>query len=592
MHRLLMDRLLRARRRLSDRHALGEGGFTMIELVVASGVLMLVLSSLAYVGTVAFADAALARNRQTATALANETLEQVRALPYATVALGMLTSDIASGADPEIVSSGGVYRFRGERIPNGNNAAITPLIPHLTMRTIDGVPYSVATYVTHMDDDITSAALRITSIVGWATAARQGVLKAVEAQTIVYTGPGNDCSSPGTHPFVAPCQPLLYANAESGQGGITVRAHTEGGTAISGIDLEEASIWLPQQTSYMQIEQVRAASATARTSGLTLRGADEETSGRTETTSASDSDPSQPKPEYDTDTVGADSSSSFSLSGGDRSITVSSGAGSTTSSAATVLATGSNACRNALMIPGALQTDSLPCGNATSQQLAASSIVVGLGSLGSATLASIAAAPTSSVAHTNYDVATQGSGASQSCPTTAGDGCIHSSLRSSVGAVRIAGLPSGLAALAPAGFDYLMRVDGFTRSVKAEAGIGNGAPSATASTSGTISYWNGLGYTTAAIGASPITLPVASVTVTSGLSSTTVELSSTVRTGSATAPACAAPCASAAATAESPLVGDLRYRVVVLGVTVVDVTIHIDLGTLLAQASYTPSPSV
>ena len=589
-----MDRLLRARRRLRERHARAEAGFTMIELVVAAGVLMLVLASMAYVGTVAFADAALARNRQTASALVNETLEQVRALPYATVALGMLTSDISSGTDPDIVSSGGVHRFRGERIPNGNNATVAPLVPHVQTRTIDGIAYRVATYVTYLDDDITSSALRITGIASWANTARQGVLKTVEAQTIVYTGPGNDCSSPGTHPFVAPCQPLLYANAESGQGGITISSYTAGTEGISGVDLDEAAIWLPQQSSYMQVEQVRAGSSTARTSGIGLQALGEDLieRGRSEVTSFSDSDPSQPKPEYDNDTLGADAAGSLSLSGGTNSITVSMGAGTAPYSSATVAATTSTGCYNALDDPGVLQIDSLPCGYARSRQSAASSIAASLGALGLVTLASIGGATTDSAAHTNYDTATQGTGAGKSCPTTSGDGCVHASQRTSVGAIRIAGVPAGLAALSPLGFDYLVKIDGFTRSVKAEAGIGNGAPTASASTSGTISIWNGLGYTTTAIGSSASVLTVPSLTITNGITNTTLQVTASLRTGGATAPACAAPCASASATAESPLVGDIRYKVVVLGVTIADLTIHIDLGTLLAQASYTPSPVV
>jgi hypothetical protein len=43
----------------------------------------------------------------------------------------------------------------------------------------------------------------------------------------------------------------------------------------------------------------------------------------------------------------------------------------------------------------------------------------------------------------------------------------------------------------------------------------------------------------------------------------------------------------ATATAESPIVGDITYTVVVGGSTVANVTIHIDLGTLTAHAKYT-----
>ena len=76
-----------------------EGGFSLIELVLATGVLAMVMSSLAFLGTSAFTDAAVARSRQTATGLASQALEQVRALPYDTVSQGLLTSDLAAGTE-------------------------------------------------------------------------------------------------------------------------------------------------------------------------------------------------------------------------------------------------------------------------------------------------------------------------------------------------------------------------------------------------------------------------------------------------------------------------------------------------------------
>ena len=561
----------------------------MIELVVACGVLMLVLSSMAYVGTVAFKDAALARNRQTATALVNETLEQIRAMPFATVALGMSTTDIASGMDDEIVAASGVHRFRGERIPHGNNASIAPLVPHLVTRTVDGIAYEVGAYVTYLDDDVTSTALRITAIADWASTVRSGAMTRVEAQTIVYTGPGNDCSSSATHPFVAPCQPFLHASAESGQGIISITPNAADGGAMRGIDLEEAALWVSQQASGLQIEQVRSVTASGRTSGVSLRalGGDDRAHGMTGAVTASDSDPSQPKPEHDSEEGGPDPAATLSLSGPETSITVTTGAGATSTSASTVNANGGHPCGNALAIPSVLQTDSLPCGNATSQQLGDASMVIGLGSLGEVTMASIAAAPSSGVAHTTYDLAPQGSGASQSCPTTAGDGCAHASQRSSLGAIRVAGLPPAFAAIAPTGFDQLIRVDGSYRTVRAEAGVGSGAPSA--STAGTISYWNGVGYTTTPIDGSPRSLAVAAVTVSDGTSSVSMQPIA-VRAGATSAPTCAAPCASTSVTAESPVVADIRYTVVRQGTTLVDVIIHVDLGTLVAQASYTARP--
>src|SRR6476659_907013 len=100
-----MERLLVHLRRRLHRRVTGESGFSLIELVLATGVMALVMASLAYVGNVAFTDAAVSSNRQTASKLANQALEQVRALPYDSVAQGLLTSDVSTG-DTAITSAG------------------------------------------------------------------------------------------------------------------------------------------------------------------------------------------------------------------------------------------------------------------------------------------------------------------------------------------------------------------------------------------------------------------------------------------------------------------------------------------------------
>jgi hypothetical protein len=75
--------------------------------------------------------------------------------------------------------------------------------------------------------------------------------------------------------------------------------------------------------------------------------------------------------------------------------------------------------------------------------------------------------------------------------------------------------------------------------------------------------------------------------VSNGITGTTLNISGVVRTGGTTSGACASPCGDASATAESPIVGDITYTVVVSGTTVANLTIHIDLGTLTAHAKYT-----
>jgi len=580
-----MTRQTIALRWLRQRHADDEAGFTLLELVLACGVLALVLASLAYTGTMAFADAAISRHRTTASNLANEAIEQVRALPYNKVALGLSTTDIATSGDAAITSVGGVYRFDGERIPNGNNEAVAPLVPHRASRLLDDMTYTVSAYVTYLDDDVNSRALRVTVRVSWDSPLRAGVQKFVDTQTVVYspTGGTGGCGSNATHPFAAPCQPFLYSNTSSGEGAISFSAFA--GTAIAGVDLGEATLYLPTQDTNMSIEQVQAASATARTSGVRLRrlsdGSDQ-TSGRSLADAATDSDPSQPKPPHDSATVGPQASATIQLSGSGNSIQLTSAAGESATARATMAAGGTNTCPSNAN-PAVDQIDLQPCANATSVPGGAMTAQLNLNSLGSAILASFAGATTSSSGFSNRDIVPQAT----SCTTTSEDGCIHASQRGSIGTLNIGGLPAGLSTLAPLGFNYLVKLSGFSRTVTAEAGYGNADPSVT--NAGTIQYWNGLGYTTVAVasGASA-TIPVANLVVSDGISSTTIGMTATVRSGGTTSGPCASPCASAEARAESPIVGDIRYTVVIGGVTVVDLNIHIDLGTLLARAEYQP----
>ena len=579
-----MSRIRSALRRRMARQLPREGGFTLVELVLACGIMAFVLASLAYTGTMAFADAALSRNRQTATGLANQALEQVRALPWNTLTLGLSTSDLQSGSDSAITASGGAYRYGGERIPNSATASTAPLSPHLATTTIDHVAYTVAVYVTYYNDLTTNNAYRVTARASWSSSLRAGTQKFVQTQTVMYADCSGSSTQAATHPYCAPVQPFLYGNSEISDGVITISAHDPSAGGISGVSFDEATMWLPTEASNMQIEQIRSVAAAVRTSGVTFTptGGTASTLGKQVVVVGSDTDPGSSKPEYVSTSTPAQTSSSLSASGNGNSLVMTSSGGDTATATATVLSTATNACGNDAN-PSVDQLDSLPCGNGTTIQGGTMSAQMTLSGLGAATLASIANPSVGSAAHTNRDTAPQPS----SCTATSADGCVRASHRASVGSVRIGGLPAALSAVAPAGFDYLIKLDNFTRTVTSEAGYGNANPNVT--NGGTILYWNGLGYTSLEVASgTSASIPVTSITVTNGLTSTTLSIGGTVRTGGTTSGPCASPCPSAIAQAESPIVGDIRYTVVVAGTTVADLDIHIDLGTLLARAEYSP----
>jgi prepilin-type N-terminal cleavage/methylation domain-containing protein len=85
-----------------------ESGFTLIELVVAMLVMLIMLTATLGFFVSSLKTVTLAKQRQTATALATQVLEQIRALPYDQVAKGIDSNDIVLAgvnADPHLTSA-------------------------------------------------------------------------------------------------------------------------------------------------------------------------------------------------------------------------------------------------------------------------------------------------------------------------------------------------------------------------------------------------------------------------------------------------------------------------------------------------------
>jgi len=150
--------------------------------------------------------------------------------------------------------------------------------------------------------------------------------------------------------------------------------------------------------------------------------------------------------------------------------------------------------------------------------------------------------------------------------------------------------------------------------VTAETGTNTAAPSVTSS--GTISYWNGLGYTSVALApGAPVNLSVASVHITDTINGHLVQIdiygspstlldctvwaagcpktggTSTSATIGVCTPACPNTRTAATAQSNTPVAGDIRYSVSIDGEVQANLLIHVDLGTIKAQNTYQASPS-
>jgi prepilin-type N-terminal cleavage/methylation domain-containing protein len=597
-------------RRLRARIRDEESGFTLIEVMVAIGVILVSLISLAYTANLAFSDAAFARQRQSANGIASQAIEQIRALPFDTVKKGLSSNDGTVTADTAITTCGADKCYQGEPIPMSGYAggtSITPLVPHARSQTVGPTTYNLRTYVTYYQGNKTSNTFRVTAVVRWAARERAGASHNVQIQTVMYSPTG--CLSTATHPFAAPCQPFFYGTSMSDEGHVDIT-----GTIQTVPTFDRASVWLPGNGSNEQIEQTASVQGDANTSGVSIKypSASETFQGKKQITTGADNDPATPGIEFDSKTDTQPALTAITNSGLLGSLTLSGSAGDTTSTVSTTSAGPAHPCANA---GGANQNDLQPCGNGKSLQvgtLAASFDVTAAASdLGPATLVQILppAATSPGFAFTNRDIAPEAA----MCSTTSADGCMHSEAQRTVGQITLGTLPANVGpppacGVAPCGWaGYFIRVTGVNDSVMAESGVGTTAP--TVSAAGNITFYNGTGYTTCAlygahVGACALdgngnflipTLnwndplhPGVSITLTPTIGPGTTGTTATVATCT---PACPNTRTDARSSSSSPVRGLLHYVVDAIGLPQADLTLSLNLGTLLAKASYQAAPS-
>lgn len=581
-------RLVRVLKPPAHQIVRSQGGFGVLEVVVAMGVVVTTLVLLAHTVTVTLSDVGLARQRQGANAIANGTVEQARAIPEQTLRKGLRTSDLAG--DPEVVSCAGIYRFRncsGEVIVHtAGLPEQAPLVPNRTTKTPPGsqTSFNVATYVTVAGADPATDPLRIIVIVSWEQNFRGGVADKVEVETIKHTP--SSCVDRATHPFTAPCNSFFFGTASGPKGAIRIEG-TITGTPVS------ATLETTSARADGQLEQVQHIQGAVNGSGL---GLSTQSAGNEPASSTADDDPATPGVgEYNSKTLSGGSSSTLQQSvAGIATLQVSRTSGNTgvtTSATAAGRALpppvgGVQTCPTTTP-PGA-QTDAAACGHSWSRQegsLQTQLLLPSLGSLGNVTLASLGAAPGDSSALVDRKL-------------SGTDGTLAVSAVRSFGDLRIGGMPSGLTP--PLGWQgYWIRLTPFGDTVSAEVGDATSPPSA-AVTTGSLEVWNGSGYTTVSLGGSnpaqvvtntldlldlPIDLNLADVSISGSVSTGAVSTQDPDGGGSG------AKRTQAGATSGSPIVADISYNLVVtdlLGAPLLNVSlkISVDLGALFADASY------
>ena len=587
-----------------------EDGFGIVELTVAAGIALTALALLGGVLTAGITATGVSRARQSATGLANQTMEQIRALPFDTMARGLDATDLINTvgtSDTNVTTSGcgAAYCFGGERVVNNNNGAVDPLVPHTKTVQVGPTTFTIRSYVTNYQNSTTNGTYRVTVIVNWTSGVSGGAAKRVQVQTIIYTQPA--CLSTVTHTRSGPCQAAFTSSALAEPGTIELAG------TLGGIDIERIRLLTGRATSDGTVEQTWRVTGVAQAAGATIKqvgASDEVTIGRGLVSSQADNEPGGLSPIYDAQTMGSQASASTGVSAGSDSITVATTGGDTGSTTSTTAAC-TPTCpagttpmpRTCPNIPGYTnENDSQPCGGSTSTSSSTVTANANMATLGSISLGAIGpqANPTTAITDRNIG---PGTDACTSTPAT-GEGCTVSKLTRAAIDLRAGALPSNLnALLKPIGFTYFVQIQGVADSVSAEAGKSTGAPAA-AQSAGSVRVWCagvlGLlcpvtGYVTTAINeiTGPLTVPTMTIIDATLGGGTTISLSATINPGSTSmTQSCSGTCDRTSATAKSqPPTVTMNYTITTAGTTRLNLSYTLDSGALTAKATYVPAPT-
>lgn len=529
----MLNPIATLRRRVS-----GQEGFSLIEVTVALGVLFLSLLALARTATVAFTDVSFGRQRTGGNQLANQLLEEIRALPYDTLTKGLRTSDLAG--DGSIVNCSGTYRYvncSGEKIVHSvDQATVSPLNPHRDTIVQNGSTFAWRTYVTEATDAPSKGAYRVTVVVDWNPTSRGGARTEVNLQTLIFSPEG--CIDTATHPFGAPCQSYFYSTGSVGGGSYDVTGEFD-----DGVVFDSMTGTLLSETADIQFEQLARVEGDVVLPHIATKVAGVETVKSIGVSSAADTDPATATDDYLAESLTPQAADSLTISDSEYATTLALGGGDSGSTISTTAAGGANSCN--------LQIDGLPCGYASGLEAGTLTHTLNVLGPGQATLLSVG---TSSSPVTVYTRRYK--------PVAAEVGLVRETVSWNLPEIRIGGIPPGVPS--PSGWaGYWVRLTGFTATATAESGVSTAAPSVSI-TGGTVQAWNGNGYTSTAVTAAGGAIAIDEVDEgTNGSTKRDIDIEGTVTVNPSTTTevVSGATRTDATATIGSPLVVEMSYVV-------------------------------
>jgi prepilin-type N-terminal cleavage/methylation domain-containing protein len=590
----------------------GQSGFTLIELSVAMFVILIVMLSLIAVFVGSLGTVALAKQRQTATALATQAMEQMRSIDPALLLQGSACTDTTLATDTNITGSCGSMRFApliggiSEPLRTNPTSATAPLSPHsvtVTSTNDGGQTYLVSAYVTSpctfgaagcpVATGPGANVVNLTTLVTWTSGASKGLPKTEVQRSLSYSP--SRCAASATHPYAGSCQASFSGSAGLSLSSISLTNATDATLPVPGFTATGTSVQLspPNLAVNLAVEQVSKLDGTATTSAASQTSGSPTSSGGLGATASADDDPSSAGTNATSSgTTAAQTAGAQTLTGiaGTLSATPSTTDSGGVAAKVTADATCVDTTNTALPVTGQ------PCTVGSVQSTGTGSGLTYTSSVVPKTfqVASIAASPSPARAVVARKVSTGGT----SCAATSGVGCVIAQVSRSLGAFSAGALPSGgTAPAAVAG--GTVAVTGITERAVTESGVGT-ASSSYSRTAGTLSYWNGSAMT------APISLvgsPATDTTYTSPALAASyagvggplvVTVSSTVKVGApvgvaptttGTAP-CRGPSCNAKALASSAVTVATTYTATLNGVPLTSFKVTTDLGSLTAQTTY------
>ena len=519
-------------RQALDRRARGEAGFTLIEVIVAMALTLVLMTAVLGVLVSSLKSVTLAHQRQNATSLTTQAIEQLRALDYSSVTTDLKTT----GPYP---MSPGLQYVTGGAFPVFQPAAVLPgiseplivnqysaKIENPSQTTIDGVKYLVQVYVTAPAAAAGGQQLfNLTVITSWKSSVSQGT-RVVSQRSTLFSPAG--CLTAADHPFSGPCQAAYVADAGQSLGGFTLSADAGSGS-ITGFNGSMLSLALPVLSANLTMEQSANAKGMVATGEGRATTSSQTTVGGIGGTVSVTSDPSAGSAQTQTAST-VQSAGEVSLTGTLGSLVAHApgGTGGTTSAAifadSTLCQDGTQAIVGLATGPsGALR----PCVSSSVNPVSSNgylslrtgsqdALLVSQGS-GSFVSRAVAANLGSSIIGTACDGST---------PTILTGTCARAAAYRSVGTVTVLD-PTGAATL-PAWSQGLFYVDGLSDTAYSESGKGArgpGFPGYTPYTrTGALHYWDGSTYQTVQLStfatpgtASSYTVPEVTLTYPDGL---------------------------------------------------------------------------